>query len=283
MHCDETRRYLLDLDGNEAARRRVAAALQHAETCSACRSALADYDRIRDEVAAPQGDIEPPGGWVAFEARLKHKIQARSWWRWFSPVAMAASLLLAGAGWGLYLGGRPELAPGRPEEETPRLVSLSPQDVAQGVRLFDQVSDVFERRADWVLLANGASDLGLGPRSSAGGRELLLLRLALVREQAVVSSADLVIAAGRTASVTLPLDRGAQVSYQVATSASDPRRLRLGVSIRPSAQEPRSLAALATELDAEGERWIQAGQLVTHLGQFGVSVQVCRAPTGLHS
>ena len=277
MRCDDVRRELLDLDLNEAGRRRVAEMPQHAERCADCRQALGDFDRLRAVVAAPDAPDEPAGGWSAFETRMARGLRHQRWVGKQMPMALAASVLLAVAGWGLYLKGRPNNDHDSTKPSGPLAMALSPQDVSQGVSLFDQVSNVFEHRTDWVLVSNGSSDLGVGSKAPDTGGKLLFVRLTLTSGRVTESTADLVIDAGRTAATKVNTLHGHTIRYQVNTSAKDPARLRIGLYLENDDIAEPEMAAIVSDLNVQPGQIMPAGNVVTPAGQYQLNVEVCPA------
>ena len=287
MECETVQRELLHLDWDDAQRQRMIELLGHLEGCESCRSALEDFDRLRGELAADDTEVEPSGGWSAFEDRLTRPMTSRRWrWRW-TPPALAASLLLAVAGWSLYLGGRGDHGPGiagrAPAGDPPqrlRSLGFTPREVADRVEVFDEVSRDFDRRAQWVVIGDKTTDLGLGEQDQPVGQGLLLLRLTLSGDDDVASRVDLVIVPGQRAELTVPTDEGPHVRYRVNTSDGEPIRLQLWVDlIRPDG-ERSTMAALATDLTLEPGQVTSAGRMVTSSGRYELNVGIYRTNVG---
>lgn len=107
--CDEVRRDILDWGWGAARRRQIAACLSHLEHCTACQSAVGDYDTLQARFQEdPPFEAGPTAGWASFEDRLVRQITSahrRAPIRWM-PVAMAASLVLGAVGWGMFWGSQ---------------------------------------------------------------------------------------------------------------------------------------------------------------------------------
>jgi hypothetical protein len=156
-----------------------------------------------------------------------------------------------------------------------QMVDFRPGEVAQQVQAFDEVSRVFDRKASWILLANGSSDMGLSSEPVID-QKLLLLRLVMSHAGAAISTADLVIVPGQKADLTVPVGRGQSLHYQVATSVRDPNRLSLWAELQ-TPQGDRPLASLATTLDLRPGEKLTAGQLVTSAGPYELSIAFSRS------
>jgi hypothetical protein len=178
-------------------------------------------------------------------------------------------------------------------------ISLGPADVAQQVRAFGEVDQVFDGRTNWLMLSANATDVGLsdqpdnsatpatqstttiGSDVAAAGRKLLLVRLNLTSGTEVVSNADLIIVPGTAATVTVPTKQGTPVRYRVVTFADHPNRLAVRVEMPqsgPGAMD--ATAVLGTSLDLQPFRETAAGRLVTHTGAYDLMVAAAPAPQG---
>ncbi len=300
MSCDEVRQVLLDdaaNDGDGGGRSRPDVAA-HLQQCTACRAAEDDYARIRDllQPTAHERAAEPLGGWDAFEARLPTTSRpnpARGEGRRIGTrlgigMGLAASLLLGIAGFEVgrwYATPPAQLASGNDstvESQTrstlPPHARFAAADVTRHMRAFEEVSQVFDGRASWVMLSDDATDMGLAPQPLDGQRpHLLLLRLTMLRENQIVSETDLAIVAGQSANLTVPIPHGRTLRYQIDTTRDQPTRLNLWVEVQTPAGG-QALAALATEMRAEPGRKVSAGRLTTAGGVFELQVDFAQAP-----
>jgi len=179
-------------------------------------------------------------------------------------------------------------------------ITFGPADVAQRVRAFGEVDQVFDGRTNWLMLSANATDVGLSDRPDSAaapatqsttnistdvaagtGRRLLLVRLNLTSGTEVVSNADLVIVPGTSATVTVPTKHGTPVRYRVVTFADHPKRLAVRVEMPqggPGAMD--ATAVLGTSLDLQPFRETAAGRLVTHTGSYDLMVSSAPAPQG---
>lgn len=301
MNCQETRDTLVDFGWTGEERSRAAAAIQHLAECDACRAAAEDFERVeRLLLSSRREDGVPVEGWEAFEDRLestaRHGGRAAMRPRMFRFAqfggALAASLLIAAVAYRLGLSrgmGPVSVAP----VERPA-AQFAPGEVSQQVRAFGEVSQVFDGRASWVVMANNASDLGLASQPVAA-RGLLLLKLTMLRSGEAVSSADLVIVPGQSAELTVPMrdSPGQSLHYRVGTSRGEPTDLTLWAEVvrsgdgiaaglarggRPVGAEP--VAALATTLQLGDEQRLTAGRLVTSAGAYELQIAFARAGMG---
>ncbi len=295
MMCEETRQALLELSG--AQRRRAAEAFDHLRQCEACRAAMREYDRLH-EALEPAEDAEPVGGWSAFEDRLLDG-GASVRGMWFSQTLKLAAAFLLGimvievgrsvfwsrAGNVVAVNSATPATTTMPKPTTmptPTPVATPPfttQEVAQHAQAFDQVSQVFDRRTSWVLLANNTSDVGLVDQPIVEQRKLLLLRLSMTRNKESVSSSDLVIVPGQSASLTVPLEHGQSLHYEIGTTTGEPTKLSLWAELQ-SSRGGQAIGALATELQLEPNQKTRAGELVTSSGEYQLKIGFSQTSIG---
>ena len=307
MHCDDVRTILLDHGWDADERARIAALLRHVETCDACRAAFSDFDLLRASLRPVTGAgagaegadaPAPPQGWDPFLEKLAPATPAPSSLR-LRPrpsggraAALAASILLAALAFqfGRRMGASAPVAEGprvvpsttgsqsdaRPEDAFLASLTPSPADAARQADAFERVSDVFDRKASWLMTsAGGTSDVGLAPEPVPAGRSLLMLRLALLHGGAVASDADVVIVPGQSATLALPTSDGGALNYRIGTSAGEPTALTLWLEVR-SPQGGEALAALATNLLVKPGERVSAGELVTTAGKYELKVGFTR-------
>ncbi len=287
MRCEHAQAELLDLDLDETGRRRVAEFLAHVDRCEECRSAMKDYDRLRAMAAGADArgvePREPAGGWSAFEARLRHRVYSRARRRLIIPLGLAASFTLAVVGWSLYLGALSVRTNGADTKQSPgAILALTPTDVETGVKVFSQVSQVFDHQANWVLISDTDSEVGLvsdrelepAPTRKAepAPQELLLLRLTVLKGHAPVSKADLVIVPGQDAEFRVPSAAGPEIRYRVAMNKQDSRKMNLRVELARPNHVHQNLASLASELQVEPGQVRSAGEVMTSTGRYEVNV-----------
>ena len=273
--CDAARRFVLDAGWTAADRRAAAAALAHVDRCRACRSAVGDYDRIRAVLAGPAVDDDDDDGDAAAASPFPRR-RSPQW-----GLAAAAGLAVA-VGLGGYRLGRRAADTAIPV--TPTLVAttavppgLAPAEVAGRVAAFEQVSQSFDGRADWLMLSDATSDVGLGPSPGGTAHGVLLLRLSVADRRATVSSADLAIRPGRSAALSLPFPGGRTLHYDVTVGDGDPARVTVWAELRQAAAAVDVLASFATTLDLRPGRAEPLGSFVTGAGAYQVSVAFGRA------
>jgi len=199
-------------------------------------------------------------------------------------TGMAAALLLAvGLGWSLRPLGWPGSASSKPPVTTPgsagatAALAFAPQEIRQNVSAFRQVADVFDQRASWVLVADRTSDVGLGRDPAEPEDRLLLLRLTMCKGEQVVSRSDLVIVPGEGADLTVPLENGRKLRYQIGTTLDQPTRLSLWAELQGEQGAGRTLAALATDLPVQPGQVLGAGEMVTTTGHYALQVAFAQA------
>ncbi|MGD8453804.1 MAG: hypothetical protein PVJ57_18475 [Phycisphaerae bacterium] len=285
MNAEIAKQLILDYGWDAEERRRVAVALQWAEEDAECAAAVRDYDQIRASLdhggdpAATEIPDEPADGWAAFEARLTKTALRRPGRIWQHPLALAAALLL-----GVLLGWQavPRSAAPMLSNEAPPTATLafSPAEIDNRVATFRQVAGVFDDRASWVAIAPGASDLGLAAEPDKAPDNLMLLRLALLRGNAVVSQTDMVIVPGHSAELTLPLDDGENVRYLLATSADDPAHLSIYAEFLGRQDQGEALGAVGSDLCIRPGEVCAAGQVLTRQGEYALAVASARSEGG---
>jgi len=281
--CENIREFLAECDWDEAARSRAADALQHLQTCPQCAAFAADYDRIRSLLQPVTPGI-PEGGWGAMEQRLLNKTLHRRGWAHFFGLAIAASVLVA-VGYGIACltvnrTARPSTLSQIDEPATQAAkepVAFYPQsDVAHEAKAFHEVSDVFEHRTAWLLVGDNTSDVGLSDHAISDPQKILLLRLTMLRSGTTLSSADLAIVPGQSASLTVPGDRNTSVRYRITTSDELPTRLTISTELA-TPRGTEVLAALATTLRIESGQRLSAGNMVTSSGDYELQIAFARA------
>jgi hypothetical protein len=185
---------------------------------------------------------------------------------------------MAFTGWGLYLWnhGRSQVAPAL---AVPQSIVLRPseQELVERARLFDEVSEVFDHRAQWVLLADKGSDMGLGAQPAGNGKSLLLVRLSISRDGAPFSTADLVVLPGQVARSTVDALDGMQLKYEVTTSQIDPTHLRISADILHSDESRSQLGGISSDLSIRMGQIASIGQIVTNSGTYEFNVGLYRA------
>jgi len=244
--------------------------------------------------------VTPVGDWRAFEGRLLRSMEPPVEMTVASPMridrhrashgvgfgvalGMAASVLLFGlAFWmGYHAGARSGVssptAVAQPKtSQNTHFARLGASDVNRQIEAFQQVAEVFDRHASWVMTSGSSTDMGLASEPIDGSGPILLLRLAMVRGNDVVSSTDLAIVPGQSANLSVPLQQGRMLHYQIGTTTDLPTRLSLWAEVRtPVGGE--TLAALATRLDAEPGQAVSAGRLTTAAGVYELQVDFARA------
>ena len=274
LKCDSNRSELLAFDWDAADRRRIAEALAHVEKCEHCQAAMADFDRMREALQPAATPVEPLGGWSEFETRLRRSA-VRPRRRWSpSHLALAATLVLAVTGWATVLlrdYSSPSTLATRPPDR-PIVANLTPEQVTRGVDVFDNVSQVFDHKASWVLISDADSDVGLSNQPVQPGDQLLLLRLALTRDKEVASAAELAIVAGQDAELSVSGPQGARVRYRIATSKTRVRDIRLVAEIGRPGDRATDAACLATSLHLEPGHVVSAGEVATSSGRYALNV-----------
>ncbi len=279
MQCDQTREILLELGWDAETRLRSAEALTHLQTCAECQKAAADFDRLHVLLEPPE-TTPPTGGWAAFERRSIPSVVARRQW---IPWASAIAAMLVVGTICLEIGRRhPSSNPTVAGVLPPSAAPLTTTDIATAVKTFERVSEVFDRRASWVMLSDGASDVGMGPSVTSADQPVLLLRMTLLRDDVVshghpsiLTKSDLVIIPGQPADLTIPLRDGQSFHYHISTSVQTPTRLGISAELHGSDQE--LIAALATRLTLAEDANLTAGKLASNAGEYRLQVAFARS------
>jgi hypothetical protein len=290
MQCNDVRQFLLDLDWTAAQRREAAGALAHLDQCAECRKAMAEFERVAEILKPVAQPPAPHGGWQAFEARLlgDTPIPHQRGRRIVPQLArLAAAFLLGVIVIEAYRAIATAPAPIPPRDvatnTNANAVPFTPEEVVHNAKAFDQVSQAFDHRASWVMFAKGASDVGLSeqPVAQHETKRLLLLRLTMSRGVDVISSSDLMIVAGQTASLTVPLAQGQSLRYEIGTTIGKPPRLSLWAELRtPRRDVGETIGALATQLQLEPNQKISAGEFVTSSGAYRLRIGFSEATYG---
>ncbi|HEX4125727.1 MAG TPA: hypothetical protein VHY37_13455 [Tepidisphaeraceae bacterium] len=299
--CESVREYLLAAGWDAEGRRQAAEALQHAEQCADCRAAIGDFDLIRSTLATP-GGAEPAGGWDAMQSRMGNLLQAGALSERAAarpPVvrpslAIAAALMAVAAA--MFQIGRsftpvspaPALAVEPvflvdPQRAEPAPHAISATEVSQEIAAFQQVVNASDGRAGWMMVApsSNASDVGMISGSARPSKKVLLLRIDLWHGRDLASNTDLLVLAGQSADLTVPLQDGQSLHYHIGTSTNAggddaPAPLFLALELKsPNSQNP--LAALATNLRLRPDQRATAGWLATSAGDFALKVELKEA------
>ena len=214
-------------------------------------------------------------------------------------VRIAAALALAMAG---FLAGKSMRQPVPAivstivvEEKHPIAATSKPaaiiadqrtqNQIANQVALFKKVNQQFDGHARWVLSApGGGADFGLdehyrasafasttSPIVTATPGQLMFIHLKLADGSTVLSDADLVIVAGRTADIAVLTPSGQSLRYRLVTSASNPERVQLSAQVLAVGSH-QPTAALAKRIVLQQDQSTAVGQLVTPDGEFDLAV-----------
>jgi hypothetical protein len=283
MECEFAKRLLLEHDLGKAQRISLQNALQHVDICDTCQEAVEGYDRIRESLRSPDEETEPDGGWSAFEQRLAQQLVVHPRSTRLLPAALAACITMAATGWGLYLwnGGHSQTSDTIVSSQLRRLANPSEQEIVDRMQVFDQVSEVLDRRAGWVLIADHGSDVGVGAPGALSGDKLLLVRISISRDGAMFSNADLVVVPGQVARTTVSATDQLRLRYEVATSESDPTQLRILVNIEQiNASSFRQVGSLGSDFRVRMGQIVSMGQVVTAGGTYDVNVGLYRTAAG---
>ena len=224
MNPESVKQALLHYGWDADQRRHVAEVLRALEQSDECRKAAAEYDCIRDGLTVEPLEIEPRGGWQAFEGRVGARGDAARSWPWLRLTSVAA--LLLAAVWLARLTTSRNQAPDGPLGGTaPSGLTFTASEIVENLAAFKQISRIFDGRASWLMLSDEASDLGLGAAPGASAADPLMIRLAIVDDRGIRSSTDLTIIPGRDATVSVPFEGDRRLQYHVSTADDDERRL----------------------------------------------------------
>ncbi|MEX0885786.1 MAG: hypothetical protein WD009_05025 [Phycisphaeraceae bacterium] len=282
LNRQELEQWVLERGLTRADIDRAAAIAEHLEHDAAFAEALRDYDRLRELLAEhdQQPAAEPSGGWRAFERRVVAGASGgagvagasaprRGWWR--PALALAAAVALAAGGWwaAMLYDASPQVPSHAAEDHRP---SYLPEPVYQHVGVFDRMADVFGDRTRWVAFTNGEPALGLSEQPVPDTARLLVLRLTMARNGAVLSQADVVIVPGQRAELELPLRDGQRLRYDLHASDGAPAQLGVWARLEDPAGGEQTLAALATNLRLQSEQVTAAGRLTTQAGDYELTL-----------
>lgn len=282
MNREQIEQALLDQDITEAAldeQPELAAAVRSDPVLLEC---LREYDALRAVMRPnPSTTAETPDdGWAAMTRRMMRPLESTSpmrtpnHHRHLRIAAWAAIALVAAGGWMMFMlksGGPPPVA-----LDMGGKLALSEHDVAQTLAVFSRVADTLDGKASWLVVSKNNADVGLSADEPGTSQHLLLLRLSLLEAGRTVSQADVVIVIGQSATITLPMDDGRQVRYEIGTTrtkATGATRLSLWAQLQQrDAAGGEALAALATQLQPRAGQMFSAGEMVTHNDRYELRV-----------
>jgi hypothetical protein len=287
MNCERARSFVIDLDRTQAERDELMAALAHVQDCVECRSAARDYDSIRDALRDTNEDVEPAEGWDSFEDRLAGSVVKKRPRLKLVPAAVAACIAGVVIGWMFsgHMGSDNSVRP-HAQPDAARFVMAPPteQEVVDRANLFNQVSDVFDGKAEWILLADHASDMGVGSSATGKGKTPLLIRLTISRDGALFSNADLIVVPGQAARTTVPAADNLELKYEVVTSPVDPGHVRITAELRKANQDSQRVGSIGSDVSIRMGQILSIGQVVTGTGTYEFNVGLYRtSTTGLRS
>lgn len=278
MDRQQAQQLLVEYGWDAAERARLADLFETLRTDAECQQIATEYDCVRSALADEAADVTPPDGWAAFSTRLQTAATPaapRVWWR--SSALAAAAVLLLAAGWQVGRLGAP--APQSVSTTTPAYADLrfGADEVDRAASVFREVAAVFDQRARWLLLGDDLSDVGVATEPISRAQPLLLLRLALSQDGALLRACDLALVRGQVAELSLPLAGGRQIHYRVAASGDVPPRLHLTAELRGNGGVQRQIGALATDLPLNRDAVVQAGEFVTTSGRYSVKIGFAQA------
>ena len=109
--------------------------------------------------------------------------------------------------------------------------ALSQADIDGRVKAFHEISGVFENRAAWLLVGDNTSDMGVNNSAINPEHQVFLLRLTMLKSKRIISTADLVILPGQTASLTVPTEEESSLHYRIHTSEDHPTQLMISAQL----------------------------------------------------
>ncbi len=274
--CENNREIILDLDTDAQRRQQIRQALQHLDECEYCAAALKDFDRMRAVMAQSAPGV-PDGGWEAMAERLTARpppIRSRSH---FHLMRIAAVVLVAMTGF--LIGGwftNRTLRQHALTETIQVAADSSPfaypmSDRTLQATAFDRMSEVYDHRAEWMMLGDHVSDVGISDTAIAPQQTLILMRLTLLQLGRIVSRADVAILPGQSARLSFGGQRDIQLEYHISTSSDHPIRLAIWTSVADATGQ--SYGALATTYDPPSPN-IGLRPLVTTIGSFQLKVSL---------
>jgi hypothetical protein len=273
--CEMVREYLLLAGWDAEQRTQAAQALRHAETCGECRAALVDFDRIRDSLSA--GEMDQPARSKANPPIIRPSFAIAA-----SIAVIAAATFQFGQTLGRGIGIREakttEVVINGSRNSDPAPATITSTELSHDVEAFQKVTDVYDGRAGWMMVSKDDSDVGIAPAPVTPGKKVLLLRLDLWHGRDLVSDSDLLVLAGQTADLTVPLENDQSLHYRVSTAGEPaaeveaPEHLNLMLELKtPSGHRP--LAALSTTLQLQPGQKVTAGRLTTSAGEYELKIE----------
>jgi hypothetical protein len=264
--CKDMQRTFVTLEMTQAQCREAHRLVEHWNECSRCRQVVEAYEAVGRMLAVQEEEAASPrGGWEALEGRLAETARRRGRRRHFpSMVGIAAAAALLVSAGVLFL--TPRRAAEAPDDAAALLAPRgADQTDASLTQAFATVSSVFEGRATWVMISDKTSDMGLTD-GAHGGTKLLLLRLVTSREGQQGSSMCLAMVPGSTARVSVPSAAGETLEYTIVTSAAEPERVRVAMTVDAAGAKPSGDASITTTLTLPFGKSVHVGQVATSSG-----------------
>lgn len=278
---ESVKQALLNYGWNADERRHVAEVLHALEQSAECRDAAAAYDRIREGWTVKPDEAEPRGGWQAFEDRVCAVGASSQSWSWLRLTSVAA-LLLAAVWLGRLTASRNQAPDGPLGGTAPSGLVFTASEVIENLAAFQQIAQMFDGRASWLMVSDEASDLGLAADPGSSSARPLMIRLAIVDEQGIKSRTDLTIIPGQDATVTVPFEGERRLRYHISTTADDEQRLTVWFEVLGPHETRQMEAVLAAAFDIRPGELRSVGRVVTPSGGYGLNVSLARLPDSSH-
>jgi hypothetical protein len=280
-NCDVIQSQILEFGWTHRQREAAQQVLGHIETCDACRHAFDDYATLRAALTPDAADAREPapiGGWEAFEQRMVATLRRKPRFHAWRAVAAGLLLLITAANGWMLLKHRPDHTPSvalNRHSETVVASDMTPASVAQAFRT---VSEVFDGRANWVMLSDRESDLGLADQPEKPA-EVLVLRFVVMRGNTPVSQMHVGVIPGATVRVSVPAAGGEQLQYVIATDAKNHQNISVSLAVESGSKNhaDTGLGSIATTLNMPFGKQTPAGKITTRDGTFDLSLTLERA------
>ncbi len=262
MNLEEARQFFVERGWDRNERARIADMFSCLHASEPLRRELEDLDDVREFMQGEFAESTPPAGWQALDfASLRHPRRWNFIVRRIGAIAAVVLLSALGGYWAPSVIDRFSI-----DAESPFV--LAHLQVQQGTELFHRVSDVFDRKAGWVLFNADDACVGLMSAAAPSSSNLQIMRLTIAGEgNQVLSDANLAIVGGEAAEISLPLANQCRVHYRITASDDQGKGGRVVAMITQlRSGEATDIGSLSVELGTRFDRPIELGSIRSPAG-----------------
>lgn len=236
MDCDVVRSLLLDHNLYHEDLPAIRASLSHLENCPTCREAVEDYAAIRGILGHVHASSEASAVSVASHpAAPRPKVIRTVFFASPTVFRVAAALLFALGAYWLGLSHAETEGRGGVVSSSPHVALLSSDAAKQIASGFREVSGVFCGQARWMLLSKNDSDVGLSRSDVISDKNVLVLRITLLRNGHEEKTTDVAMVSGSGLSTKLPISGGRILSLALSAQGEAMADVGLWVEVAEAA------------------------------------------------